>query len=233
MRYLAFIWSEGLAAPEELAVMRREIPGWAAEMDRRGLRLLGRELDLPETAATVRKRDGETLVTDGPFAETKEFIAGFNVYECADDAEAVEVAATCPVSWFKAIELRPVPGGLPLGTAAAAFDRGEDGNARPYLVAVWTNGDQPGPDPGPDWRQGLHERGLHVLGSALGGAAEATTVRVRDGETQITREPCTGSDMFITGFDVVRCSERRQAIELAAAHPAAPDHSIEVRPFYS
>jgi hypothetical protein len=77
-------------------------------MERRGVRLLGRELQLPGTAATVRVRDGETLVSDGPFAETKEFVAGINLWECADAGEAVEVAAKCPVSWFKSMEIRPL-----------------------------------------------------------------------------------------------------------------------------
>jgi len=61
MKYLLFICADGLPAPEDLAVLQRECPGWVEEMDRRGVRLLGRELELPETAATVRVRDGETL----------------------------------------------------------------------------------------------------------------------------------------------------------------------------
>jgi hypothetical protein len=56
--------------------MQREIPRWSQEMQARGVYLLGRPLDLPETGATVRVRDRETLVTDGPFVEAKEFIAG-------------------------------------------------------------------------------------------------------------------------------------------------------------
>jgi len=83
--------SDGVAAPDALAFMQREIPKWVDEMNARGVRLFGRELDLPNTAATVRVRDGETLVTDGPFAETKEFMAGFDLLECADLDEAVEV----------------------------------------------------------------------------------------------------------------------------------------------
>ena len=130
MRYLLLVGSEGLAAPQEVAVMQREIPGWTAEMERRGVLLLGRPLDPPQTAATVRVRDGETLVTDGPFAETKEFIAGFDLVECADLDEAIEVAAKGPVSWFKTIEIRTLAGGPWLGAGAAAFGRGEDGAAR-------------------------------------------------------------------------------------------------------
>jgi hypothetical protein len=62
MKYVLFICGNtdysknGVAAPEHLAVMQRELPGWIEEMDARGVRLFGRELDLPETAATVRVR---------------------------------------------------------------------------------------------------------------------------------------------------------------------------------
>src|SRR5689334_25199706 len=107
MKYLVFIWADGLPAPEDLAVMQREIPGWAEEMDGRGVRLLGRELGLPETAATVRVRGDETLVTDGPFAETKEFIAGFDILECADLDEAIEVARGHPMARLGTLEVRP------------------------------------------------------------------------------------------------------------------------------
>jgi hypothetical protein len=71
MKYLLCICADGQPAPEDMAVMRRECPSWVEEMDARGVRLLGRELESPKTAATVRVRDGEALVSDGPFAETK------------------------------------------------------------------------------------------------------------------------------------------------------------------
>ena len=140
MKYLFLVGSEGLAAPQEVAVMQREIPGWAEEMERRGVLLFGRPLDLPQTAAMVRVRDGETLVSDGPFAEAKEWIAGFDLVECADLDEAIEVPAKGPVSWFKTIEIRPFADGPWLGEGASAFGRGEDGATSPYLLAVWTGG---------------------------------------------------------------------------------------------
>jgi len=107
MKYPCLIWADGLPAPEHLAVLQRELPGWGEEMDARGVRLLGRELDLPETAATVRVRGGQTLVTDGPFAETKEFIAGIDVVSCADRQRAIELAAAHPIARYHAIEVRP------------------------------------------------------------------------------------------------------------------------------
>ncbi|MGP7998911.1 MAG: YciI family protein [Streptosporangiaceae bacterium] len=240
MKYVSFIWADGLPAPDELVTMQRELPGWIEEMAGRGVRLLGRELDLPQMAATVRVRGGETLVTDGPFAETKEFIAGFDVLECAGPGEAIEVMATSPVSWFQAIEVRPFTGELRLGEKASAFGRGEDGGVSPYLLSVWMDGtpaapfdDQAVRDEGEAWRQDLKARGLHVLGSALGGRDTATTVRVRDGETLLSNGPFTETEGFIAGLDVVSCADRQQAIQLAAAHPIARYYAIEVRPFYT
>ena len=240
MKYLSLIWAGGMPAPEELAVMQREIPGWAEEMDGRGVRLLGRELDLPETAATVRVRDGEMLVTDGPFAETKEFIAGISLLECADLDEAIEVAAKCPVSWFQTLEIRPFAGGPRLGEKASAFGRGEDGEARPYLLTMWMGGtpaapfdDQAVMDEGEAWRRDLEARGLQVLGNALEGTDTATTVRVRGGETLLSDGPFIETKEFVAGIDVVSCADRQQAIQLAAAHPLARYFAIEVRPFWN
>ena len=239
MKYLCSIWADGLPAPEDLAVIQRELPGWDKEVTGRGVRLFGRELDLPQTAAAVRVRDGEILVTDGPFAETKEFIAGFSLLECADHDEAVEVAATCPISWFQTLEIRPFTGGPRLGEQAAAFGRGEDRAATPYLLAMWVGG-TPAAPPGDQavraesdaWQQDLQARGLHILGNALGGPDAATTVRVRDGQALLSDGPFTKITEFIGGIDVVSCADRQQAIQLAVAHPIAQYHAIEVRPFY-
>jgi hypothetical protein len=238
MKYLLIVASEGMAAPEEVAVMQREIPGWDEEMERRGVLLLGRPLDLPDTAATVRVRDGQTLVTDGPFTEAKEWIAGFDLVECSDLDEAIEVAAKSPVSWFKTIEIRPFADGPWLGEQAPAFGRWEDGAARPYLLAVWTSGapatpsgDQAATREAEAWRQDLQARGLYVLGGALEGADTATTLRVRDGKTLLGDGPFLKTGEFIAGLDVVSCADRQQAIQLAAAHPAARYHTIEVRSF--
>jgi hypothetical protein len=240
MKYLAFIWADGRPAPEELAVMQRELPGYIEEMDRRGARLLGRELDLPETSVTVRVRDGETLVSDGPFIETKEFVAGFDLLECADRDEAIEVAAKSPIAWFQALEIRPFMDGLRLGEEAFAFGRGEDRGASPYLLSMWMGGtpvapfdDQAVMDEGAAWRQDVKARGLHVLGNALGGRDTATTVRVRGGETLLSDGPFIDTEEFVAGIEVVSCADRQQAIQLAAAHPIARYHAIEVRPFYS
>ena len=76
-------------------------------MEGRGVRLFGSRLEGVEQARTVRVKGGQLLITDGPFAETKEQIAGFDILECADLDEALEVAAKHPMAAFGMLELRP------------------------------------------------------------------------------------------------------------------------------
>ena len=68
----------------------------------------GNELDRTSTATTVRMRDGKRLVTDGPFAETKEQLGGYYLIEAKDLDEAVAYAAKCPVAQVGAMEVRPI-----------------------------------------------------------------------------------------------------------------------------
>ena len=65
-------------------------------------------LQPPVAATTIRVRNGETLLTDGPFAEIKEQIGGYYVLDCADLDEAVRRAATIPSARYGAIEVRPL-----------------------------------------------------------------------------------------------------------------------------
>jgi hypothetical protein len=98
--------------PEEAAAARaEEIPKWEAlfaDLGASGALGSGFELDSPTTAKTVRVRDGETLVTDGPFAETKEQIGGVMEIEAEDLDAAIAIASKIPVVFRAAVELRPV-----------------------------------------------------------------------------------------------------------------------------
>jgi hypothetical protein len=94
-------------SPEEGAQVGPAAEAWVEEMGRRGIRLDGHELAPVSDATTISVRGGELLVSDGPFAETKEQIAGFDIIECADLDEAIEVASKHPVAAFGKIEVRP------------------------------------------------------------------------------------------------------------------------------
>ncbi|RZQ59671.1 YciI family protein [Amycolatopsis suaedae] len=109
MRYLLMICGE----PPDSDLPAEELypdgcGGWSEEMERRGIVVGGAGLGPASEAATVRVRDGEVLVSDGPFAETKEQIGGYCVIECADLDEALEVAAKHPFARLGSVEVRPV-----------------------------------------------------------------------------------------------------------------------------
>ena len=92
---------------EERAQVGPASESWVEEMDRRGVCVEGYQLRLVSDATTVRMCGGEVLIADGPFAETKEQIAGYDVLECADLDEAIEVASKHPVARFGTLEVRP------------------------------------------------------------------------------------------------------------------------------
>jgi len=81
---------------------------WVEEMDGRGVRLHGARLRPVSDATTVRVRGDEVLLSDGPFAETKEQVGGYDLIECADLDEAIEMASKHPVARFGTIEVRPI-----------------------------------------------------------------------------------------------------------------------------
>jgi hypothetical protein len=85
-----------------------DLQAWLDEMERRGVRQVGDRLRPTTEATTVRLRHGETLVLDGPFAETKEQVAGFDIIDCADLDEAIEIASKHPTAGLGTIEVRPL-----------------------------------------------------------------------------------------------------------------------------
>jgi hypothetical protein len=103
-------WND-LPDDEKARLRAEEMPRWMALMEELGkadAEMKGYELDARETAKVVRVRDGERLVTDGPFAETKEAIAGLFVVDLPDLDEALRLASMIPSAETGAIEVRPV-----------------------------------------------------------------------------------------------------------------------------
>jgi hypothetical protein len=94
--------------PEQRATVPAAVGAWCDEMDERGVRLVGHVLaPLPETR-TIRVREGDMNVEDGPVSDQTLQIAGFNILECADVEEAIEVASKNPGASFGVLELRPI-----------------------------------------------------------------------------------------------------------------------------
>jgi hypothetical protein len=96
------------ASQEDGEAMTAEYADYAEEMAKRGVLQGGERLHFTTDATTVRVRNGETLTTDGPFAETKEQLAGYFLVDCKDLDEAIEVAAKIPGARLGSIEVRPI-----------------------------------------------------------------------------------------------------------------------------
>jgi len=94
--------------PEVMAQVTKAYGDYTQMLKDRGAYLGGEALQPNPTATTVRVKDGETIITDGPFIEAKEALGGFYLIEARDLDEALELAAGCPGAKFGAIEVRPI-----------------------------------------------------------------------------------------------------------------------------
>jgi hypothetical protein len=112
MKFLVLIYNDpALVAalpPSEFNTTMRDCLVHADEMERQGTLLQTEMLHDTKTARSIRVRNGRKTVLDGPFAETKEVLGGFNIIEAADIEEAVKIADQFPWSQTGTIEVRPI-----------------------------------------------------------------------------------------------------------------------------
>ena len=104
--YLMFVCTD--TEPDTDTAPEPDVDEWVNEGTRRGIRKQGDPLLAPSQAKTIRVRNGKTLITDGPFTESKEWIAGYDLLECKDLDEAVEYASRHPMARNGRIEVREV-----------------------------------------------------------------------------------------------------------------------------
>ena len=111
MRYLVLIYGEeptSPPSPAQIAEIGAAYGAYTAMLRDRRAFVDGDELQPTSTATTIRVRDGQTLITDGPFAETKEALGGFYMIDAADLDAAIELAGACPGASWGSIEVRPI-----------------------------------------------------------------------------------------------------------------------------
>ena len=109
MKYMMLIYVPGRpTSPEEL---EKAMPAWEAyskELASRKALIDGAPLADPTSATTIRAHNGKRTVTDGPFAETKEWLGGYYLLECPTLDDAIELAGKCPAAQYGSIEVRPL-----------------------------------------------------------------------------------------------------------------------------
>lgn len=189
----------------------------------------GLALDLhdPSTATTLRRRGGELLLTDGPFAGSGDAVAGVEEVEIASFGDAVRLAARLSAARLGAVEVRRVgaSAATPAATGGRRYlllhvlpaERGSDVPADDALL------DRPGP--------ALAASGVLAATPLLPAApSTAATVRIRDGELLIEPGLASGRTEEIAGFDLLHAGNLDEAIAAARPHPTLAAGAIEIRP---
>ena len=244
MKYMLLIYgAEGSWTEEEREGCMVESMGIGDELAARGKYLGSAPLEPVATAATVRVRDGQAMVIDGPFAETTEQLGGFYILELEDLDEAIAVASRLPPAKKGTVEIRPVfeldglPPSRPIPGGPA-----ESGPGRPFMLLCY--------DDEGAWREAgaealrsamaeasglareLSEAGRFVEASPLHPSELATCVRVRDGLRQVTDGPFAETNEVLGGYYIIVARSRDEALQVASRHPGARFGSVEVRPIF-
>jgi len=207
--------AKGMAAMEK----------YSAELRKRGVFRRGGPLAPASAGAGVRVRDGKAFVTDGPFAETKELVAGFWIVDVADRDEALEIARRCPHVKRGPIELH------------AVSDRStvtDSENGTPFLFAFRMEPGLSDPDGAKrremfEFGRGLEHDGTQFELAPLSDDPKPARVVTKAARTVVTDGPFAETKDVIGGYGLVRVKGRAAAIELATRYPHARWGPVEVR----
>lgn len=231
MQYLALLY----AAEDERSDPNSE--AYAADIERYGRfdefagdAIVGGEALTPAAEAiTIRRRDGELLVTDGPYTESTEVLGGLFVLEAEDLDEALRLAREIPAADHGAVELRPL---------VEWFQRDAEPDGSQRYLAVLAGPEEPASVPGSDaWNVAVaaHDRfGSEVGEAVVGGAAlhpasSATTLRVRGGELLLTDGPFVETGEVVGGLYLLAAADRDGATALASRIPMSDSGAVELR----
>jgi hypothetical protein len=110
MQYMMLIYHDESRRPDQMQIgeVMQEFAAFTQDIVRTGHFKAGDRLEPTSTATTVRVREGATLTTDGPFADTREQLGGYYIVEAKDLDEAIAIAARIPGARYGSIEVRPV-----------------------------------------------------------------------------------------------------------------------------
>jgi hypothetical protein len=244
MKYMLLIYSaEDNWTEDERKACMVESLAICDELTAQGKYLGASPLQSVTTAASVRVRDGQTLVTNGPFAETTEQLGGYFLLDLADLDEAIAVAASLPPAAKGTVEIRPLapmeglPQERPLPTSMCDEPR------TPFMLlcyddeAAWEAAG--GPQAVAEAKaeavaltRRLSEEGRYLSASPLHPAATATCVRVRGGQRAVTDGPFAETHEVLGGYYLILAEDHATAVRFAAQHPGARIRTVEVRPLF-
>jgi hypothetical protein len=213
-------------------VTMAEMGKFAGELAQQGKLKGGAPLHPESAGVRVEVRDGKTIVTDGPFAESKEAIAGSFIVDAASRAEAIEIAKRCPHARAGIVEVRALPDRdvvKPGHTTAARFER----QPTQFMFLLRAEPGESDPD-GSKYREMvaydvvLKREGIYVESSQLA-RDTAARVEAQGGPPLVSDGPFAETKEVAAGYYVVEAADRAQALEIAKRCPHAKWGSIELR----
>ena len=197
----------------------------AGELAREGKLRRGAPLGAISDAALIRVRDGKALVSDGPFAESKEVVGGFWIVDVASREEAIEIARRSPHARYGMVEVHPI---------AVRYTYPDKKKATPFLMVFRTEEGLCDPDGAKfremiDFGEGLASDGTLVETAPLAAEPPPARIEVRGEKTLVTDGPFAEAKEAVGGYGVVRVADRAAAVELARRYPHARWGPVEVR----
>jgi hypothetical protein len=202
---------------------------------------VGEALQCSRAAKTLRSKGGKVIVTDGPYAETKEQLGGLGVIEARDVDHAVELMANHPAIRFGPIEIRPIDGELTERCQPKSDDSDEQAQGMKFVCLGYSDENTWNAMSNKE-REGLIQEymaydavlrkyGLPVGGVALQSVRTAKTLRSQGGRVVVTDGPYAETKEQIGGIAINKFTDIDRALEAWLKHPCLPVGDVlEIRP---
>jgi hypothetical protein len=244
MKYMLLVYSpENSWSPDEWKKCVETSLGICQEIAAKGQLLSAAPLLPVATGGTVRVRDGQKLITTGPFAETIEQLGGFYIIDVDNLDEAIAISGRLPAAAKGTVEIRPLLKleGLPTEKLSPESS-GPETSLSKFMFLCYDDEEawrQAGPEAHLAAMQEavtlthwLDQRGQYLSASPLHPIATATSVRIRNGHRLVTDGPFAETREVLGGYYVMLAQDQAEALEIAARHSGARVGAVEVRQIF-
>ena len=244
MKYMLLVYSpENSWSPDEWKKCVETSLGICQEIAAKGQLLSAAPLLPVATGGTVRVRDGQKLITTGPFAETIEQLGGFYIIDVDNLDEAIAISGRLPAAAKGTVEIRPLLklDGLPAEKLSTETS-GPETSLSKFMFLCYDDEEawrQAGPEAHLAAMQEavklthwLDQRGQYLSASPLHPIATATSVRIRNGHRLVTDGPFAETREVLGGYYVMLAQDQAEALEIAARHSGARVGAVEVRQIF-
>ena len=244
MKYMTLIFEQhggmdGMPETEHQALItqHRELQELARE---RGVYVAAVQLKLPQRAQSLRVRDTQSMISDGPFAESKEYFIGYYLFDCASLADALDLARRIPTAQGGGMEIRPVDEAT--GCAAGAGQSGEFRATGKSMFALLNYHPQSLLEKYSDemiqpmitsnfvMSQKAAANGDYLGGYKLMLPATATELRGENSQRQVFDGPFCEAKEVLLGLHILACKNSQAALEYASMLDDARNGVVELRP---